>query len=216
MEYESKLSDIIATLPEVSGGFLYSSDRGIYSNQSEPVVSDTTLQHVTLKLTKIVHMLAINFHDTNGIRITFKNHILYGMQADEENWLFLFHQPSLSPGMLKMTVQMALNITNDEPIDQFEITEEEEKNDSAALAEELMAPDSELHEALTTIEEELAIQIGPVAELIFDDSLKEWCKTDTPSHDNLPVLIAMLEKEIEDEDDCEAFKKALKAYLGEN
>ncbi len=34
MDYVAKLSDIIATLPEVSGGFLYARDRGIYSNQT--------------------------------------------------------------------------------------------------------------------------------------------------------------------------------------
>lgn len=114
MEYEAKLSDIIASLPEITGGFLYAPDRGIYSNQTAGVAMDDSLQQVGQKLSKIVSMLSVHFHDTGAIRIHFKDMVLFGTITDTNNWLFLFHQPTLSPGMLKMTVQMALNIEPDE------------------------------------------------------------------------------------------------------
>lgn len=106
MEYESKLTDIIASLPEVDGGFLYDPTRGIYSNQTAGTVDDLSLLQVSTKLSKIVSMLAVHFHDTGGIRVTFKdlidlqprpNHTrvyTYGYQRDnilcQQQW---FHLP---------------------------------------------------------------------------------------------------------------------------
>ena len=49
MEYESKLSDIIASLPEISGGFLYAQDKGIYSNQTAGISTDDSLQQIDMK-----------------------------------------------------------------------------------------------------------------------------------------------------------------------
>jgi hypothetical protein len=221
MEYESKLSDIIASLPEVSGGFLYSPDRGIYSNQAGTIASDTALQKVSLKLTKIISMLSIHFNDTGGIRVTFNNLILFGMRIEEGNWLFLLHQPSLTPGMIKMTVQMALNIQQEEipPQPEPEIADDssvdvsEDEPNAGDIMAGIMAPGSELSKPLTIIQEELAVHIGPVAELIFEDSVKKWCASGSPSLENLPELIAVFAEEIDDEDDCKLFKENLKSYL---
>jgi hypothetical protein len=222
MEYEAKLSDIIASLPEVSGGFLYSPDKGIYSNQAGTAASDAVLQRVSQKLIKIVSMLSIHFNDTGGIRVTFNNLILFGMKIEEGNWLFLLHQPSLTPGMIKMTVQMALNIQpGDDPPEEQELPTEDDISESladndasaAALMASLMDSESELSKPLATIQEELATHIGPVAELIFEDSIKTWCANGPPSLEDLPELITMFEEEIDDEDDRKLFRENLKAYL---
>ena len=172
MEYESKLTDIIASLPEVDGGFLYNTTRGIYSNQTAGTFDDSSLLQASTKLSKIVSMLAVHFHDTGGIRVTFKDLILFGLMFEENNWLFLLHHPSLSPGMVKMTVQMALNIQHAEesappPVEAVVV-------DKEALFDILMSDESELRQPLTTIEEELATHIGPVAELVFVASINEW------------------------------------------
>lgn len=221
MEYESKLTDIIASLPEVSGGFLYSPERGIYSNQSGTAISDTALQQVSLKLTKIASMLSIHFQDTGGIRITFNNLILFGMKIEEGNWLFLLHQPSLTPGMIKMTVQMALNIQQEDtppeqaPQVQTENFEDatDDGSDVKALIASVMDPESDLGKPLLVIQDELATHIGPVAELIFEDSIAAWCTNSSPSLENLPELIAMFEAEIDDESDRETFMENVKSYL---
>ncbi len=221
MEYESKLTDIIASLPEVSGGFLYSPEKGIYSNQAGPTLSDTALQQVSLKLTKIVSMLSIHFNDTGGIRITFKSLILFGMKIEEGNWLFLLHQPSLTPGMIKMTVQMALNIQQEDspPVQAPQVQTDsfddstDNGSDVKTLIASVMDPQSDLSKPLLVIQEELATHVGPVAELIFEDSMETWCTNSSPSLESLPELIAMLEAEIDDESDRATFMENMKSYL---
>ncbi len=210
MEYESKLTDIIASLPEVDGGFLYDTTRGIYSNQTAGTIDDSSLLQVSTKLSKIVSMLAVHFHDTGGIRVTFKDLILYGLMFKENNWLFLLHHPSLSPGMVKMTVQMALNIKVEEepqPPPAAKIKKE-------SLLEVLMNDESELKNPLITIQSELANHIGPVAELVFIDAIDEWSEVSPPSLETLPELLDILDKEIDDEDACILFKENLKSIVG--
>jgi hypothetical protein len=218
MEYEAKLSDIIASLPEVSGGFLYAPDKGIYSNQSGGIADDMSLQQVSMKLTKIVSMISVHFNDTGGIRVSFKDLILFGTPIEGGHWLFLLHQPSLSPGMIKMTVQMALNI---EPTEtpQTQIPEVSpdgtESHPDVSVSEDIMAillaPESELKEPLIDIEQQLAEHIGPVAELVFQDSVEKWAASGTPSLENLSELISMMENEIDDEDERKVFRDSLKS-----
>ncbi len=210
MEYEAKLTDIIESLPEIQGGFLYSPDRGIYSNQATGIADDIALQNVSIKLSKIVSMMIIHFHDTEGIRVTFKDLVLYGIMIEDNDWIFLLYQPSLSYSMIKMTVQMALNIKTEEP----ERTEQvsppvTEKFD----IESLMGPGSELGPPLITIQEELATHIGPVAELVFLDAVEAWSK-ESPSKEALPALISSLEIEIDDEDAAKLFMENLQLYSG--
>lgn len=211
MEYESKLSDIIASLPEVAGGFLFAPDKGLYSNQTIGITDADSLQQVGIKLSKIVTILTVHFHDTKSIRVNFKDLILYGTGIQNGHWLFLLHQPSLSPEMLKMTVQMALNIEEDPS----EYAETQQSNLSSPAASEeanvkpsqeqdsmtvLMAPNSELSAPLTIIKENLALHIGPIAHLVFEDSIDIWVANGKPSLDRIPDLIGMLEEETDNED----------------
>ena len=212
MEYESKLTDIIASLPEVDGGFLYEPTRGIYSNQTAGTFEDSSLLQVSTKLSKIVSMLAIHFHDTGGIRVSFKDLILYGFMFEENNWLFLLHHPSLSPGMVKMTVQMALNIQVEEEPQPPPASEVENES----LLDVLLNDESELKEPLIAIQNELAIHIGPVAELVFVDAIDEWSAFSPPSLETLPELLDILDKEIDDEEACILFRENLKSIVGAN
>jgi len=216
MEYEAKLTDIIASLPEVAGGFLYAPDRGIYSNQTNGIAADESLQKVGQKLTKIVSMLAVHFHDTGAIRVNFRDLVLFGTAVNDGHWLFLLHQPALSPGMLKMTVQMALNI---EPVvtPQEQIQEVAHNTTNAVSApkdnimEILLAEESELKDPLSKVQEQLAHYIGPVAELVFEDSVEIWAANATPSLENLPQLLSMLAEEIDDDGDRDKFNNCLQS-----
>ncbi len=221
MEYEAKLSDIIASLPEVSGGFLYSSEHGVYANQTADLADTSSLLKVSRKLTAIVSMIKEHFQDTSGIRVSFKDLILCGIPIETDHWLFLLHQPSLSSGMIKMTVRIALNI--DSSIDNSEeipsptpedIRPEDPPEEQESMMDILLAPESELKIPLTEMEEKLAHFIGPVAGLVFKDSVETWAKTNIPSMENIPELLNIIENEIDDETDRIQFRNSFSAKEG--
>lgn len=224
MEYDSKLTDIIASLPEISGGFLYSPEKGVYSNQTAGLADDFSLQQISIKFAKIISMMSAHFQDTSAIRVFFKDLVLCGTEIENNQWLFLLHKPSLSPGMIRMTVQIALNSVQDEPTQIIANQTEAPQDISTSVSNEtivdvpsedvidtLLAPGSELREPLLHIQSLLAEYIGPVAELVLQDSVEEWALTSSPSLDSFPKLISMMEEEIDDEDDRKEFSEKLQS-----
>ncbi len=219
MDYESKLSDIIASLPEVAGGFLFAPDKGLYSNQTTGIADSDSMEQVGIKLSKVVTLLTVHFHDTKSIRVSFKDLVLYGTSMQNGHWLFLLHQPSLSPEMLKMTVQMALNIEtapseyekSKDPLPSPVILADANPPPSKDIMTALMATDSELSGPLTSIRDNLARQIGPIAQLIFRDSFDVWAANGSPSLDKIPDLINLLAKEIDNEDLRNSFRNRLES-----
>lgn len=218
MEYEAIISNIIASLPEVLGGFLYHPQKGIYSKQTAALASDDSLQEVGLKLTKIVSMISVHFQDTGDIRVCFKDLILYGTRIDEGGWLFLLHHPSLSPGMLKMTVQMALNMgpdpslppnLPDNTLQEHNTPSQPQDSPRNTSIDALLGPHSPLKKTLDDIQGQLAQHIGPIAGLVFQDSLEIWAAQAPPSLDGLPGLVSLIEEEIEDEGERQIFRDSL-------
>ncbi len=223
MNYEAKLSDIIASLPEIEGGFLFAPEKGVYANQATEISSNDDLLQIALKFSKIFSMLTVHFNDTGNFRVTFKDLVLFGMVLDQGQWLFLFHRPSLSPSMVNMTVQLALNIVTDETEqkDSQEVTSPPVESspppvpDENTTLETLLAPESDLSRPLNSIKDELSKYIGPVAELIFEELAEEWGTNFSPTLKTLPELIRLLEEEIDNDDDRKTFKKATDAFLVE-
>ncbi|MBU1137937.1 MAG: hypothetical protein KKA76_03060 [Proteobacteria bacterium] len=223
MDYEAKLSDIIASLPEIEGGFLYTPEKGVYGNQATGISDDENLLQVALKFSKMLSMLSVHFHDTGNFRVTFKDLVLFGMVLDQGQWLFLFHRPSLSPSMINMTVQLALNIEANEAEQrgsQELISTPPEPEPSSVSTDNdtlkiLMASESKLSKPLNRIKDELSKYIGPVAELIFEEFAEEWGKKFSPTLENLPELTRVFAEEIDNDDDRKSFEKTVKAFLVE-
>jgi len=88
------------------------------------------------------------------------------------------------------------------------------KKDEESLLDILMNDESELRKPLTIIQEELATHIGPVAELVFIDSLNEW-RDAPPSLETIPELLDILVKEIDDDNGRILFRDNLKLLVGE-
>ena len=221
MNYEEKLTDIIASLPEIEGGFLFAPERGVYGNQATEISSTDDLLQLALKFSKILSMLSVHFQDTGNFRVTFKDLVLFARVLDQGQWLFLFHRPSLSPGMIDMTVKLAINIQSDE-------TAPKENQEGASLQpppasisvatdknilKELLDSKSELREPLAGINDELSKYIGPVAGLIFEEVAEEWAANFSPTFENLSELTRTLKKEIDNDSDRESFQKAVEAIL---
>ncbi len=59
-------------------------------------------------------------------------------------------------------------------------------------AENLLQSDSDLSKTLQLIEEELSKILGPVANIIFEDTLNKWSTRAIPTHETLSVLVYFL------------------------
>ncbi len=212
MNYTQVVSDIINSLPEIKGSFLCSPDHEILVNQANHIVSLPDQQQLSEKLYAIASLGSSRFNDVLTVQIGFKNIQLSARILPDGNQLIIFHLPKLSPSMLKMTVQLALNPAQSEQEDEtFQSTDDpykdEETPEETALISELLDPEYEFAELFSKIQDELAQYIGPVAELIFRDSLLAWCRTYSPVRENLTELVPILEVDLETDDEKDSFRK---------
>ncbi len=226
MNYEAKLSDIIASLADIEGGFVYSAEDGLYADISPDIATPESLSRIGEKFTRINSLLAPHYFDISRLRITFKDLVLCAIPLPESYWLFLFCRPGLSPTMLNMTVQLALNVGDDEsesisPSAEVPIHEEtpdtidQEEESVHDLLESLLQPASRMSRPLLEIKELLPEFIGPVADLVFEESIRKWAELETPSRENMLDFNDIILLEIDDENDREQITEITKTFLKE-
>lgn len=221
MNHESFLSDLVTSLPEIHGAFLFSPQDGILASHFENSINDFNLPAMGKKITTIAATASGHLDDISNIQVTFDNMILSGRLLPDQNWLVIEHAPELSNGMIRMTLQLALNNSSRESDTQDRQSEPPVNKTLAAepaVVKEvsqvdtlaLMSPGAPLAKPLNTLQEELANYIGPAAVPVFQEILATWCQDNTPSLTTLKYLIPLMDKEIEESEDIKTFHENIK------
>jgi len=212
MNHKTFLSDLITSLPEINGAFLFSSRSGIVAKQLDQVTSGFNPLAIGKKITGIAAIASKQLNDITQIEVNFETMILSGRLLPDQNWLFLLHAPELSSGMIRMALQMALNNSNQEG-DDAEANQAEPPAEDAIKQvdlEVLMSPGAPLAKPLNILQDELANFIGPAAVPVFQDIVNAWCQEYTPARDTLKHLIPLIDKEIESAEDINTFHTNIK------
>jgi len=221
MNHESFLSDLTSSLPDLHGAFLLTPQAVILATHIGTLISDYNPQAIGKKITAIAKSASSYSNNINQIHVTCDNMILSGRLLPDQNWLIIVHSPELSSGMIRMTLQFALNNSSqgNENLDGPGETPVTERVDAEpALSNEstttdpldLMSPESPLAEPLNELQDALANFIGPAAVPVFRDVLTAWCQEHTPALTTLKFMIPLLEEEIEDSEDINSFRTSIK------
>jgi len=212
MKHATFLSDLITSLPEINGAFLFSYESGIIAKQLDQLTSGFNPLAIAKKIAGIAAIASKELNDINQIEVKFDTINLSARLLPDQNWLFLLHAPELSSGMIRMALQMDLkNISqesDDTEANQAEPPAEEEIKQVDVAA--MMSPGAPLAKPLNILQDELANCIGPAAIPVFQDILSTWCQEHTPAPDTLKHLITLIEKEIDDPNDSKAFHANIK------
>lgn len=215
MKHAIFLSDLITSLPEVNGAFLFSYESGIIAKDLDQQTSGFNPLAIAKKIAGIAAIASEQLNDITQIEVNFDTMILSGRLLPDQNWLFILHTPELSSGMIKMALQMALKNRSQESDDteanQAEppAVEEIKQVDLAAM----MSPGAPLAKPLNILQDELAYFIGPVAIPLFQDIVNTWCQEHTPALNTLKHLVPLIEKEIDDTKDIKAFHANIKNLI---
>lgn len=220
MNHKAFLSDLVTSLPEINGAFLFTPQNGILANHIGDSISNFNPLAIGKKISSIATTASRQLHDITHIQVNFDNMILSGRLLPEEKWLFLLHAPELSTGMIRMALQLALNNSAQEidtpsvpaapSVEQMAAAEPPVTREVQVDLEALMSPGAPLAKPLTSLQDELANCIGPAALPVFQDVLTAWCQEYTPALNTLKHLIPLLDKEIEDLEDRNSFHDKIK------
>lgn len=215
MNHKTFLSDLISSVPEVNGAFLFSYQSGIIAKQLDKVTSGFNLLAIAKKIAGIAAIASKQLNDTRQIEVNFDTIVLSARLLPDQSWLFLLHAPELSSARIRMALQMALNNSTQEgedtEVNQAEPPVEEEIQQVNVAA--MMSPGAPLAKPLNVLQDELTYFIGPVAIPLFQDIVNTWCRKHTPAQNTLKHLITLIEKEIDDSKDIKAFRTNIKDLI---
>ncbi len=102
--------------------------------------------------------------------------------------------------------------TEEEGLQQFDEPPEEQTTDEQITAEQLLDSDP-MAETLLKMKEALGKIMGPIAELVFTDSLNSWIETGQPSQSSLPSLLIILDNEINDPDKITKYHEMVDSFI---
>jgi hypothetical protein len=221
MNHESFLSDLTSSLPDLHGAFLFTPQADILATHIGTSISDFDPLAIGKKITTIAKNTSPYINNISQIHVTCDNMILSGRQLPDQNWLIIVHSPELSSGMIRMTLQFALNNNSQEnetldrpaetPVTEWVAAEPGLPKESTPIDTlALMSPGSPLASHLNELQDALANFIGPAAIPVFQDVLTAWCQEHTPALTTLKFLIPLLDKEIEDSEDINSFHATIK------
>lgn len=201
---------IVETLCALSGV----SHAGIYKNSE--LVSSNFPDNQTSPMTRSSHVIGQLFSALESVNKS-HNELYFGIDSGylaafrlQDGYVaLLLTDKKINVPMISMAIKSASQTIKQQA--------EEDRAEQSRLAQPspLNTPD-EIEEAVVPVEESLrpifdrytrllTTYLGPAASVIVDDAIEVWKKTYLQTPDNLPHLIAILEKELDSEKERQAF-----------
>ena len=215
MAYQDILENLVGSLPEIHGAFIYNNQQGVINSQEKITTNNLQKMNIGQVFSKAFFMMSVHYDDISSIRFNYKKMTLWGGKFSENDYLVVLCGPDVSLGMTRITVKMALNNLkeNADTLPESQTTAPPVSTQPTISPEELLKPESSLSKPLIQIRQELANLIGPVADVIFDDTLISWTQQFNPSHDTLDKLIRLLEDEIGEDGGGKEFRKRVSKLI---
>ncbi len=204
MNHEVFLADLVTSIPELQGAFLFSPPT-LLASYSGHAISHCSPLAIIKKITAVIDMASVHLPDIMQIQVTFDHMILSARLLPDQKWLLLLHTPQLSTGMINLTLQLALNNSYQDSAIESSPSAPAVNEQPAAGPETinidtlaLMAAGAPLAKPLNDLQDALAHCIGPAAFPVFQDILSVWCRQHIPALATLKYLLPLLEREVED------------------
>lgn len=204
MAYNDILKNLVESLPEIHGSFIYNEEKGIISSHERTATNTIQKTNIGKHLSNILSSMNRLYSDLNFVRVNYRKKAVIGGQFHDNEFLLVLCDKDTPPGMTQMTMTMALNKLN-ETVDAPPFEDETVVEQTSVSPDDLLTDGSELSKILFQIKEELTKIIGPVADILFEDALSEWLGQADPSAENLSTLIQILTGAMDDDADAEKF-----------
>lgn len=204
-----KIIDDLKDLSGVLGACLYHGQKGILESNLPAMFTGDKLQDIGSLLMKIQTVGKMNFHDLTDLTLHYdESEILVRGVGDN---LIVF--TLCEPGFNQSLVSMSLNLLEHELKNYLA---HQEGQASAPVVQE--STSGEVDEILAAMNSHLLNILGPMAEIIFEESVDDWKESGNHTVDDLDTLIEMLSEEIGSEEKIAKYKAliapAIKQKIG--
>jgi predicted regulator of Ras-like GTPase activity (Roadblock/LC7/MglB family) len=223
-----QLIDDLKSIPGVIGAYVSRTNQGILCSNLPSLFKPERIAEVTKSLLKIHTAGKQNFNDLIEVFINYEESMLFCRQFTSRDYVMAVCDPGMNLGVLAMSLNMALEEVTGR-IEAGDALPEEEPileavEDEPAATQQAAPPPSDaapapsfdqdpLAKPLEELSKSLAKILGPMALIVFDDTLAKWASGRTPTQDDLPQLVDRLCQEIEDPEKAKHFQKMVQPFL---
>ena len=204
------LQEIISELkmmPDVHGGFFFHRKNGILHKDVAPVYEDAGLNDMGRQITKMYAARRLNFPDVHEINLYFTESAMISRAIDEQLFLVLLCDQNVNSATLSVSLRLAIEehgaelaLAADGSVSVGLTGRAQQLSPQQALAGPLKQPLGKIQHVLVDL-------MGPMAELIYEESLDKWMASGRIGEDLLPGFIELIASELPDVKKAKDFKE---------
>ncbi len=193
----------LKALPGVMGACLYHGQQGVRISDMPTIFSPAKLEEIGKLLLKIQTAGRMNFHDLTDLTLQYDEAVILVRELEKNLTIFILADPEFNQNL----VTMSLNIL-----------QQELKNKTVTLtdskaAEEVTAvgtdQSAKVAPVLTAMKDHLPKIMGPMADIIFDETVETWQQETKGSVDDLASLVQLLNEEIGHPDKINSYREMI-------
>ncbi len=199
----------LKALPGVLGACLFHGQKGVLVSNLPTIFLAEKLEEIGKLLMKIQTAGRMNFHDLTDLTLQYDEAVILVRQLEENLIVIILGDPDFNQNL----VAMSLNIL-----------QQELKNNKIPLAESSLAeevldmqsnPFEKIAPILAAMKTHLPRIMGPMADIVFDETVETWQQQGTCSVDDLGSLVRLLNVEIGHPDKISSYQKMIEPVLQE-
>jgi len=197
----------LKALPGVLGACLFHGQKGVLVNNMPTIFSAEKLEEIGKLLMKIQTAGRMNFHDLTDLSLQYDEAVILVRELEKNLTVFILGDPEFNQNL----VTMSLNIL-----------QQELKNKNIPLAESMAAekvaavqtnPSEKIAPVLAAMKTHLPKIMGPMADIIFDETVETWQQQGKCSVDDLGSLVQLLNAEIDNPDKISSYQEMIEPVL---
>jgi hypothetical protein len=203
------MQEIISELkmaPDVHGGFFFHRKNGILYKDMPSLYGVSGINEMGRQLTKIYAARRLNCPDVRDINLYFTGAAMMSHAIDEQFILVLLCDQSVNSSTLSVSVRLAI----EEHADELTLAVAEQLSDGLTGGVQMLSPQQTLagplKQPLDKIQHLLVDLMGPMAELVYEESLEKWIASGRIGVDLLPEFIELIASELPDVKTAKNFK----------
>ncbi|MFO7559269.1 MAG: hypothetical protein R6X10_10605 [Desulfobacterales bacterium] len=212
------------TKQDIIGAYVFHADNGVLAKNMPDDFTDPGLTAIAETIVEIYASGLKRFQDASEVSLVYEQSIITICEIKDHVYLLVLSAANAKLSLLPMVLQPVMNeltslLENNRREDALQpgtsgnhLSSPSDSNNPAIVSERLMASGS-MANILQELQISLTKIIGPIAGIIFMDSLKEWTATDHPDLSTIPNLLDILREEINDPEKFNSYRKEIMPHV---
>ena len=212
-----QLIDDMKDIPGVIGACTYRSKDGILNNNLPSLFKEERLQETAKHLAKIHAAGRLNFPDLTEIMMNYEESVIVFRQINMNDHLITVCDPGMNMNLLAMSLNLAIENLPEQTGAELE---PDLKPEATTTPGPLSKPDinalltkGPIAQPLQAMSKLLSKIIGPMAKIIFEESLIRWVHNSETKKGSLSKLLEIICQEIGDPEKSKEYRDLVRQKM---